>query len=74
MVEHGCNILAIPIYYVQEQQEQSPIMLLLENIDFISSLRRNLSVYVVSILLKWDTTSFMSLEDLTSMRIQEEIW
>ena len=73
MVEHGCNILAIPIYYVQEQQDQSPIMLLLENIDFISSLRRNLFVYVVSILLKRDTTSFMSLEDLTSIRIQEKI-
>jgi len=74
MVEHGCNILAIPIYYVQEQQDQSPIMLLLENIDFISSLRRNLFVYVVSILLKQDTTFFMSLEDLTSIRIQEKIW
>jgi len=66
-------MLAILIYYVQEQQEQSLIMLLLENIDFISSLRRNLVVYTVFILLKQDTTSFISAEDLISIGIQEEI-
>jgi len=69
----ACNMLAILIYYVQEQQEQSLIMLLLENIDFISSLRRNLVVYTVFILLKQDTTSFISAEDLISIGIQEEI-
>ena len=73
-MEHGCNILVIPICYVQELQEQSPIILLLENIDFVSSLERNLALCVVSILSKQDTTSFMSAEDLTSIGIQEEIW
>jgi len=66
-------MLVIPICYVQEPQEQSPIMLLLENIDFVSSLERNLAVCAVFILLKQDTTSFMSAEDLMSIGIQEEI-
>jgi len=66
-------MLVIPICYVQEPQEQSPIMLLLKNVDFVSSLERNLAVCAVSILSKQDTTSFMSAEDLMSIGIQEEI-
>jgi len=73
-MEHSYNMLAIPIHYVQEPQEQLLIMLLLENIDFVSSLERNLAVCVVYILSKWDTTSFTSVEDLMSIRIQEETW
>ena len=66
-------MLAIPICYIQEPQERSPITLLLENINFVSSLERNLAVCAVSILLKQDIISFMSIENLMSIEIQEEI-
>jgi len=39
-------MLAIQIHYVQEPQEQSPIMLLLVNIVYVSFLGRNLVVCV----------------------------
>ena len=70
---YSFNSLAIPTHYAQELQEQLPIMLQSVNIDFSSSLRKNLVVHVVSTLLRQDETSFMSVEDLTSIGTQEEI-
>jgi len=70
---YGFNSLAISTCYVQEPQEQLPIMLQLVNTDFASSLEKNLVVCVVSILLRQDDTSFMSVEDLMSIGTQEEI-
>jgi len=65
--------LAIPTYYVQELQEQLPIMLQSVNIDFTSSLEKNLVIYVVFTLLRQDDTFFTSVEDLTSIETQEGI-
>ena len=70
---HDFNSLAIPTCYVWEPQEQLPIMLQLVNINFASSLGKNLVVYVVSTLLRQDNTSFMSVEYLMSIGTQEEI-
>jgi len=72
-VAHGFNLLAIPICYAWELQEQLPIMLQLVNIIFASSLGKNLVVHVVSTLLRQDNTFFTSVEDLTSIGTQEEI-
>ena len=48
-------------------------MLQLVNIDFISSLEKSLVVLVGFTLLRQDNTSSMSVEDLMSIGIQEEI-
>jgi len=65
--------LAIPTHYVQELQEQLPIMLQSVNIDFTSALEKNLVIYVVFTLLRQDDTFFTSVEDLTSIETQEGI-
>jgi len=48
-------------------------MLPYKNIDSDSSQMKSSVVYVVSILLKRDDTSFTSVKGLTSIGIQEEI-
>ena len=48
-------------------------MLRLVNINFVSSLEKNLVVLVGLILLRLDVTFSTSIEDLMSIRTQEEI-
>jgi len=53
-------------------QEQSQIILLLENIGLDFSLGKNLNVYAVCIPLNQEDIFSMIAEDLTAIGIQEE--
>ena len=73
MAGYGLNVLDILICSTPELQEQQSTMCQQMCIDLDSFLRRNLSVYTVSILLKLDITFFMNIEDTTIIRILEGI-
>jgi len=48
------------------------LTLLLENIIYGSFLERTSAVHTTSTLLRWNITSYMSVEDLMNIGIQEE--
>jgi len=70
---YSSSISVILTLFVQEQWEWSLIILLLVNIDWDSSQGKISAVYVVTTLSKLGGISFMSVENITSIGIQEEI-
>ena len=69
----GCSCLDTQIHFVCMWPELLLIMLQLENIDLDFSLGKNLSAYVVYILSNYEDIFSLIVEDLTAIRIWEEI-
>ena len=68
----GYSCLDTQTCYVCAHQEQSQIILLLENISLDFSLGKNLNVYAVCIPSNLGDIFSMIAQDLTAIRIQEE--
>jgi len=71
-VVYGSSTLAISTYYVQEHQEQLPIMPQLVNIDLGFSPVKISAALVSNILSKQDVTFYTSAKGLTNTGIREE--
>ena len=69
----GFRLLDIQIHYVLERSELSQIMLLLENIGYVSSLTWTSRVHVTITQSKLGDISYMSVKDLMDTGIWEEI-